>query len=247
MTFRDGRESVPAHAHDGEDSSGIARFIKIFKRQIIDLAHIDDTAIHDDVADEITAVTLKTVPVAADEILLEDSAASYVKKSATVGTLAGALSHASLLNLTTGDPHTQYALESALVWQAWSPTLTNITLGNGTVVARYTQIGSTVIARFLFTFGSSGSAVGTSPAVSLPVTCHASYGDNTTNVGSATLFEAGVARRAGTVIIANTTQRFNLEALDVSTTVRHIAITATVPFTWGTGDTIGFSATYEAA
>ena len=43
----------------------------------------DTTAIHDDEANEITAVTAKTVPVDADELVLEDSEASFVKKAIT--------------------------------------------------------------------------------------------------------------------------------------------------------------------
>jgi hypothetical protein len=132
-------------------------------------------------------------------------------------------------------------------WDDWSPTLTNITIGNGTVDARYVQIGKTVLVRFLFTFGSSGSAVGTSPQVSLPVDCHASYGSNLVWIADAVLFDASSVRRKGVVILNQTTQRFLVEALDVSTTVRHISITSTVPFAWAVGDVIGFTATYEAA
>ena len=43
---------------------------------------LDDTAIHDNVANEITAISEKTALVDDDEFVLEDSAASYAKKSA---------------------------------------------------------------------------------------------------------------------------------------------------------------------
>lgn len=79
---------TPPHEHDGDEVSGLARLIKIFKRQIIDLAHIDDTAIHDDVAGEINAIASKATPVSADIVVIEDSAASFAKKKATLGTLA---------------------------------------------------------------------------------------------------------------------------------------------------------------
>jgi hypothetical protein len=51
------------------------------------LAHAHGNAIHDDVDDEISAVTLKGTPVSADLILIEDSAASNAKKRITVGSL----------------------------------------------------------------------------------------------------------------------------------------------------------------
>ena len=47
----------------------------------------DSAAIHDNVAAEITAVTAKATPVAADTILIEDSAAADAKKSATLSSL----------------------------------------------------------------------------------------------------------------------------------------------------------------
>jgi len=47
----------------------------------------DGTAIHDDVAGEIAAVTLKASPVSGDFILIEDSAAANAKKRITIGTL----------------------------------------------------------------------------------------------------------------------------------------------------------------
>lgn len=47
----------------------------------------DADAIHDDVASEILAVALKSTPVSADLLLIEDSADAYAKKRITVGTL----------------------------------------------------------------------------------------------------------------------------------------------------------------
>ena len=55
-------------------------------------AGVDTTALHDDTAAEISAVTLKGSPVAADELLIEDSADSYSKKSVTLSTLPAPVS-----------------------------------------------------------------------------------------------------------------------------------------------------------
>ena len=47
----------------------------------------DSDAIHDNVANEITAITEKTTVVGADEMVIEDSEASFVKKSVTLTNL----------------------------------------------------------------------------------------------------------------------------------------------------------------
>ncbi|KPK01861.1 MAG: hypothetical protein AMK71_04115, partial [Nitrospira bacterium SG8_35_4] len=49
----------------------------------------DADAIHDNVDGEINAVTTKATPVGADVILIEDSAATYAKKKATLSSLPG--------------------------------------------------------------------------------------------------------------------------------------------------------------
>ena len=50
----------------------------------------DTTAIHDDTASEISGITEKTTPIAADLIVIEDSAAANVKKRVQLGNLPGA-------------------------------------------------------------------------------------------------------------------------------------------------------------
>ena len=63
---------------------------------IKDLQDGVSAAIHDNVAGEIVAITEKTLPVGADEILIEDSAASNSKKSAKISNLITALLSADL-------------------------------------------------------------------------------------------------------------------------------------------------------
>lgn len=52
-------------------------------------ADLDTTAVHDNVAAEINAVAAKAAPVAADLVLIEDSADAFNKKKATLNTLLG--------------------------------------------------------------------------------------------------------------------------------------------------------------
>ena len=71
-------------------------------------AGTDTTAIHDNVASEISAITAKATPVAADHILIEDSAAANVKKRITMG----AIDHDALTNFVTAE-HVDWAAASA--------------------------------------------------------------------------------------------------------------------------------------
>ena len=61
--------------------------LSITESQISDLDHTDTVAIHDNVANEISAIAEKGTPVSADVLVIEDSAASYVKKKVQVGNL----------------------------------------------------------------------------------------------------------------------------------------------------------------
>lgn len=57
-------------------------------------------------------------------------------------------------------------------WDAYTPTLTNITLGNGTVAGRYLRVGKTVDVAITLTVGSTTSASG-QLQFSVPVAAHA--------------------------------------------------------------------------
>jgi hypothetical protein len=82
--------------------------LSITESQISDLSHTDATAIHDNVAGEIAAITEKASPVSGDLILIEDSAAANVKKYVQIGNLPTS-DHGTLAGLGDDD-HTQYSL-----------------------------------------------------------------------------------------------------------------------------------------
>ena len=65
-------------------------------------ASSDPDAIHDNAAGEINAITLKDTPVAADVMVIEDSAASFAKKKITLTDLLGATGPASELDTQSG-------------------------------------------------------------------------------------------------------------------------------------------------
>lgn len=137
------------------------------------------------------------------------------------------------------------ALSSAWTSPAWSPTYTNLTISNGTVVAWYRRVGKTVDYYWQFVLGSS-SAVGTVPKLTLPVAPHASYstGGNAAFPGHVHLLDTGLADRQGIVKIDTGS---TIQLAYWNATPANANITATAPWTWGTGDMITIWGTYQAA
>lgn len=119
-------------------------------------------------------------------------------------------------------------------WNAYTPALTGVTLGNGTIVGEYVQDGKLVHFKFALTRGSTTVFTG-GVSIGLPVT-----GSDGNWAGIAFLFSSltGASRMPGVLNPFTTTvQVFGPTG----------QVTATVPFTWATGDVIKGSGTYEAA
>lgn len=131
-------------------------------------------------------------------------------------------------------------------WSDWTPTLTNLTQGNGTVLARYRQFGKTVHFRFRFTLGST-SAVGTSPRFTLPVApVNSAPNDYTGSIpmGTVVLTDTGTTNRWGYLQL---TAGSTVDIIGFSTTGTSVGLSATVPHTWASTDIIAATGTYEAA
>ena len=136
---------------------------------------------------------------------------------------------------------------TGLPWRTWSPTYTNLTIGNGVVVARYSRIGDLVVAVFELVFGSTTTVDGAGPTVSLPVTAASTYTFPRHGVGAAYVHDTGTAVFTAQVRLESSTT-FSVGVHDATAThLTHAGIAATVPMTWTTNDLLSFTATYEAA
>lgn len=129
------------------------------------------------------------------------------------------------------------------VWANWTPTLTNLTLGSGVLVAKYQQVGKTVDYRFKFRYGA-GSAVGTAPRFTLPVAPHSTYTADEDNLGTGQLLDAATQLRAAIVYLVSGS---TVEIAAFGSTGAKASITATVPWTWGSADALTAWGRYEAA
>ena len=124
-------------------------------------------------------------------------------------------------------------------WGSFTPTTTNITLGNGTLAGAYMQAGKFVQFRIKLTLGSTSAITG-SPTFTLPVTAV-----GTRVVGGLCLMfdssaASGSAYKVGGAFNSSTTQ---LLVRDDASAV----LSSTSPFTWATSDELVITGDYEAA
>ena len=131
-------------------------------------------------------------------------------------------------------------------WESYTPTFVNITVGNGILVARYSQINKVVTVQLKFTLGST-SVIGGGGGItmSLPVTmATAQYANSASliGVGSGVDVSPFTNYQLWVLVATSTTVAFGY-----MTSNRYQEIFGTGPFTWTTNDVFTCSFTYEAA
>lgn len=128
-------------------------------------------------------------------------------------------------------------------WTAYTPSLTNITLGNGTLAFYYTQIGKIVFVKGTFNMGSTSSISG-NMTFSLPVTANSNAIYQTFQ---ATILDQGTAWVDGVIKIESTTT-ISVSGRTTNATYGTLPGTSsTVPMTWANTDFVTFYIFYEAA
>jgi len=134
----------------------------------------------------------------------------------------------------------KWAVPAIGTYTNYTPTISGLTQGNGTLIARYAQSGKTVVGQVKFTLGSTSSITG-GIVVSLPVTVSGAVqatGNLVDNFAAA--YPLGY-ETAGT-------SDMYLRAINTSGTYAGYTNTSsTVPFTWGNTDYFEFFFIYQAA
>jgi hypothetical protein len=149
---------------------------------------------------------------------------------------------ATLGTFTAGQVLTAAELNAIGTYTAYTPTFTNLTVGNGTRDFKYTQINKFVHVNGKFTFGSTSSVSG---GVLMSLPANISMADNQW-LGTARLDDSGVGTLWGMVIGSGATQ-VAIQAVNTSGTyMNNTSFTATVPFTWSTNDSITVSFIYQS-
>lgn len=156
-------------------------------------------------------------------------------------------------NATVFNPHVRDNLdylkarqaESAAAWTAYTPSLGNWIVGNGSLVGRYRQVGKTIDYSIVFTIGSTTIPHATFPLTfNLPVPCHANLNQLLVPV---TLWDTPGSPYAQWASMSPGSPSSLLLGLFGATGVRTSWVTATTPFTWTAGDSMIVAGTYEAA
>ena len=156
--------------------------------------------------------------------------------------------------VTAAKVHTDAILPENLVsgtgtswaWQSWTPTWGGLTVGNGTVAAKYTQVGKMVTCRISFTMGSTSSISG-DVTFTLPVTSVSYVASGNHYIGVGRMCDNGVAAYGGPIEWRSTTTGAIIAYYAASTYLGEAGLSGSLPFTWGTGDYFNATFTYEAA
>lgn len=137
-----------------------------------------------------------------------------------------------------------YDVNQTEAWTSWTPTATNLTVGNGTWDCKYIQIGKLVACRVKFTWGTTTSASAAITTFTLPVTA-ASGSDG--SMGVVYLEDLATAGYEGSIRKGSTTtaQLICYSASGTYATSR--GVEGTVPWTWANGDFFAGYFMYEAA
>ena len=132
-------------------------------------------------------------------------------------------------------------------YAAWTPTFTNLTVGNGTLSGQYVQIGKMVHAYLNLTFGSTTAITGAVQVTGLPVapvsTTAAVNAIVQSNYSDATGNKFWGSSHANN----NNTTRIWLSPMTVSGSyiLSNADLSSTVPFTWATSDVLSVAMIYQ--
>ena len=123
----------------------------------------------------------------------------------------------------------------------WTPSFTNLTIGNGSVFGTYTKIGRSVTIVFGFNCGSTTSVGTLGDITGIPFTASNDYTGFIKVHGVA--FDSGSRWHEAVAVIGNNSS----SVLVPSTTNYNSSISSTNPMTWTTNDTLVFTATYTTS
>lgn len=118
-------------------------------------------------------------------------------------------------------------------WTAYVPTVTGITVGNGTLAAAYIQVGKMVHFRISLQLGSTSAVASSGNIFTMPVVSIAGVNQ----AAHATCYDSSASSISAAAV------GIGLGGVGNMT----VGITNTAPFTWATSDQLLIAGVYEAA
>lgn len=137
------------------------------------------------------------------------------------------------------------------IYTTYTPTYSNITIGNATVTAKYCQLNDFVHVTGSIVLGST-TVIGTNPGISMVFSLDSLYYTPTVwvaQIGTATFYDASAALHYfGIVQAANNATIMQLFSQNAAGTyVQRGAMSATAPFTWAVSDEIKWNVYFKKA
>ena len=125
-------------------------------------------------------------------------------------------------------------------WETFTPVFTNLTIGNGSVDAKYQYSGDKVDWYISLTWGSTTAITSTFVILDYPVTASSTYQAGT---NANAFYTMGSTHYPGSIRPKSLTECYLSIVTASGTYAVANHITATVPATWGTGHIMGISGT----
>lgn len=133
-------------------------------------------------------------------------------------------------SIVNADITTLASLAGRDVWRSYSPTLTNITIGNGTQTHFWRDLGDSIMVSNVIVFGSTTAFTGW-PLISPPV----SVASDVAPFGQFAGADVAPGNNYGGQITRNSATQIG--GYTLGTAGLFTFVSATHPFTWATGDT----------
>lgn len=193
---------------------------------------INNPTLNTDTVNEFTAANGVTI----DGVKLKDGAIVTANSVVTANYTDGSIAPEHLVT-SSG---------TGWAWQSWTPTFTNLTVGNGTLTCKFVQTGKTIAYRVYLAFGST-SAVSGDVQFTLPATAatYAASGGAFNLIGRAR-FDITSAY-TGIVDLFDTTHGRILVENAAGTYTTLVSLSSLIPNTWTTGSVLQASGTFEVA
>jgi len=148
-------------------------------------------------------------------------------------------------SLLTADSSQATGLKYAGLWTTFTPTISGITLGNGTKTGSYCQIADTTFFRVVVTFGSTTS-ITSNIDLTMPTTPvgYSTFDYFNTNAQAYDSSTTTFFPSTGNLAVSSTVVRLLLSKSN-GTFVQSFDYISTEPFTWATGDTLSVHGSYR--